>query len=432
MTHINVRKKQRQLLFIAYSFPPYRGIAAVRLGCIAKYFADIGWKITVMALHPHDHPRQGNELIDTQVIESEWRARGVELILVRQLSYLSRPANNLWRRVRCRWEWEKAKVFGASYLAPWVRQVYVCSGKIDFAKVDVILASGDPFEQFALARCLGAKHRKPYVFDYRDLWLNGLCWSSSEQVCERVLGWQRELLAGVAGVSVVSPSMAEFMDKRFELGARLHVISNGYDPSVLDNVAPLSFESPSIVYSGFWFPPHRPIEPFYAALAQLQNLGTKSKWTFRYYGHQTKYVLDRAGEFGIGERVVTGGVVPWNESIALLRGAKVAVVMTSTEEIAGLINRGILTGKIFELIGLGVPVLLIAPHNADVRKVLEETGGGRAFTANETSGIAKFLQEVLAGAVPERRRPETYSWPVLIQQFEKMLLEAISRQGGST
>jgi glycosyltransferase involved in cell wall biosynthesis len=422
----NKRKRQKRLLFIAHSFPPNRGIAGVRLGCIAKYLARLDWRVTVMALHPHDHPRQGEELRDTRAIKSEWREAGVELIWVQQAPFLTRPANNLWRRVRARWEWEKAKVCGARCLAPWARRVLACSKHINFSKVDVILASGDPFEQFALARQLGNEHNRPYVFDYRDLWLDGLGWSNSGRVSERIIGWQRDLLANVSAVSVVSPSMAEFMEKRFRLGARLHVISNGYDPSDLDGIEPRTFGHFGMVYAGHFYPPKISANPLMQALRRLAEIEPQRLWRFHYYGPNGAHVLESATSYGVEKRVELHGVVSRRECLAAIRGAGVAAIVVSVQDTGDLSDHGIITGKIFEPIGLGTPILVIASRGADVETLVQTVGNGAVFTGSNVEGMAMFFADLMRGKGVESRRPETYSWPALIRRFDEMLSQAIA------
>jgi hypothetical protein len=45
---------------------------------------------------------------------------------------------------------------------------------------------------------------------------------------------------------------------------------------------------------------------------------------------------------------------------------------------------GIITGKIFEALGLGVPILVIAPHGSDVEAVVDNAGCGSVFSGSET------------------------------------------------
>ncbi len=63
------------------------------------------------------------------------------------------------------------------------------------------------------------------------------------------------MIAGSAAVTTVSPSWARVMDRQFGVGAKLHVVSNGYDPEDLATVEAHHFGHFAIVYAGSLWPP---------------------------------------------------------------------------------------------------------------------------------------------------------------------------------
>ena len=46
-------------------------------------------------------------------------------------------------------------------------------------------------------------------------------------------------------------------------------------------------------------------------------------------------------------------------------------MITSVAEEATIEDRGIVTGKVFEPLGLGTPILLIAPPGSDIERIVE-------------------------------------------------------------
>ena len=103
--------------------------------------------------------------------------------------------------------------------------------------------------------------------------------------------------------------------------------------------------------------------------------------------------------------------------------------MVSVDDNATLADRGIVTGKIFEPIGLGTPVLVIAPPGSDVNAVVRTVGRGVVFSASDADGMTAFLLDVIRGKGPESRHPDAYAWSNLIRRFDAMFRQL--ETGGS-
>jgi len=219
------------------------------------------------------------------------------------------------------------------------------------------------------------------------------------------------------------------MDQRFSLGPKLHVVTNGYDPEELTNVRPHDFGHFAIVYTGTFYPPKRVVSPVMAALKRLkETLNNKdSDWYFHYYGEHEDHVREEAQRFGVMERVILHGKVPRPEVLSAVRGAGAAVVITSVTAEGTREDKGIVTGKVFEPLGLGTPILLVTPPDGDATEVVEETGMGRWVTGTDIEGMTRFFSDNLALA---RRVAGTcidkYSWPVLASQLDKILRGVIA------
>ena len=72
----------------------------------------------------------------------------------------------------------------------------------------------------------------------------------------------------------------------FDLGSKVFVVPNGYDPETLAEIKPFSFGHFAIVYSGNFYPPKRDISPVMDALSRLKDTAIPKgkKWCFHYYG----------------------------------------------------------------------------------------------------------------------------------------------------
>jgi glycosyltransferase involved in cell wall biosynthesis len=165
-----------------------------------------------------------------------------------------------------------------------------------------------------------------------------------------------------------------------------------------------------------------------AALKRLkESLNENSNgWYFHYYGVQENHVREQADRFGLNDRIVLHGRVPRCEALSAVKGASLAVVITSVDEQGSLEDRGIVTGKIFEAIGVGTPVLLITPNGSDATAITETTGLVKSFTGTEIQGMASFLKDVVCGRAPKPKNIEACAWATLSKNLDAVLRKAIS------
>ena len=414
--------RRPKLLFLAYYFPPLRAISCVRTSNIAKYLARLGWDVTVVTPHPSAWRHVDNPQETIAALERE----GIRRILT----------SHRWRclspdHLNCRNQGLSWFVGGvcrklADYTCidreiGWIKAVEQACAFLTAKDVDVILATGSPFIVFELARYLSDRLDCPYVLDYRDPWTGNPHASNSAR--SAVVQKEAGLLTGCAAVTIVSPSWALAMDKRFNIGPKLHVITNGYDPEELADIKPYDFGHFAIVYTGNFYPPKRVISPVIAVLKRLQEtLDSKGdKWYFHYYGGQENHVREEAKRLNMMDRVVLHGRVPRIEALSAVQGADIAIVITSVAEEATIEDKGMVTGKVFEALGLRTPILLISPSGSDVKIITETTGLGRSFTANDIDGMASFLTDVMCGLTLEPKNLQSYVWKNIAKRLDDVL-----------
>jgi glycosyltransferase involved in cell wall biosynthesis len=412
-----------RILFVAYSFPPARTAGSVRTGNIARYLARAGWLVTVLTPDPN-------------LLRSVERSHIVQAALerdgIRRLStghrwkclaadYVKYPdAGVRWlmggvcRRVSRRLHIDKS--------SGWVKPAIDASACLQPGDVDLILASGPSFTAFPLAQRLAQRLRCPYVLDYRDLWSRHL-----HNPAPWALEDERSAIEQCAAVTIVSPSWGSILEEQFGIGGKLRIVSNGYDPDDLAAVEPTRFGHFALVYTGSLWPPKRAISPLMAALRRLDDdpRTHDEKWMFHYYGSHQGHVLEEAERFGVTSRVAVHGTVTRATALSAVKGAGVAVVITSVETQASSGDNGMVTGKIFETIGLRTPTLLIAPPKSDATAVVDTSGLGRSFVADDIDGIVDFLGDLILGKSLEEKDPAAYAWDRLVRGLDGVLRKAL-------
>src|ERR1051326_3348567 len=414
--------KGPKMLLLAWRFPPAIGVSCVRTWNIAKYLARLGWNVTVVTPHPSVWRRVENY----ERVVADVNREGLRSILTGHGWRCLLPENLTWRNQGLRWlagglcrriASHGSVDNGIGWFKPTLR---ACS-TLTSVDVDLILATGAPFIAFRLANHLSHRLGRPYVLDYRDPWTANP--HQARLVRPATIREEMTLLAGCSAVTIVSRSWALALDQRFNLGSKLHVVTNGYDPEELANAEPHDFGHFAIVYTGNFYPPKRVISPVMAALRNLKAIVNQKngEWYFHYYGENAKHVREEAERFDVIERVVLHGSIPRADVLSAVRGAGVAVVIASVSDEARLEDTGIVTGKIFEPLGLGTPILLIAPPGSDAAELVEETKMGRRVAGTDIEGITHFFLEMMVAKHHAGICTGRYSWPLLASQLDEIL-----------
>jgi glycosyltransferase involved in cell wall biosynthesis len=419
-----------RLLFLAYYFPPAREIACARSFEIAKTLARNGWDVTVVTPRADAWRRaDGNDEIDRTLTRE-----GIHCVRTQHPWRFLTPdytvssfegAGWLVRRVGERlaaWVRRFARGLRVPREIGWVRELERATAHLAPGGVDLVLATGSPFAAFAAARRLAGRLSCPFVLDYRDSWFGNPYVGDRAQ--PGTVREEQGLLAECAAAIAVSPGLARALQRRGVVESKIHVVSNGYDAEELADVNPQDFGHFAIVYAGLFYPPRSVVSPVMAAIARLATPGNAVSgvdWRFHYYGRHAEHVRDQARRFGVERRVVIHGEVPRRHALSAVKGAGVAVVITSVSREGSAEERAVVTGKVFDAIGLGTPILAIAPPESDLEAVLHTAGLGRRFSGHEVPEIAAYLAAAMRGRVPPPRDRDAFEWTRLGSRLDGVL-----------
>lgn len=414
-----------KLLYLAYYFPPAKAVACVRTKNTAMHLARLGWDVTVVTPRPDiwrskDAGPEIREQLDEAGVKRLETGHGLRFLNNGPLAC----ANTGLPRLLGAATRLAARHLDVNAAIGWDREVERACAGIKPGEFDVILSTGTPFSVFDLARRLALRLDCPYVLDYRDGWTTGDPHPiRSGPPRPWTVRTERKVLENAAAVTIISPSNARALVEGFDVGDKLYVLWNGFDADELGRVPRHEFDHFAIVYAGNFYFPLRAITPVMAALGQLSKSTSSDDppWQFHYYGTAEAHIREEASRFGVTDRVVLHGSVPRDEAVAANRGAGVSVVIASIGSAGTLAEKGIITGKIFEPLGLGTPILAVAPEGSDLETVFDIAGGGRCYHGQNIDGMAQYIADAIRGQVPEIRSPEGFSWPNLARSMDCLL-----------
>lgn len=415
-----------RLLYLAYSFPPAPVIGSVRAWNSARWLSALGWSVTVVTPMPSVWLRPD----EPERVQTQLRETGVKQILTGHRWPMLMPDLVKWIPGDVGWLLGGAvrviaRRLGVEAGAGWAAPAEdACAGLRD-GDFDLILATGSgPNVAFRLARRLSRRLRCPFVIDYRDPWTGNPQKGSNRGRAER--SEEEELIRDCAMATVVSPSWAELIGGTFGATEKMHVITNGFDPTTFADVRPDLFDHFSVVYAGTLYPPKIVLDPVLRAFRAFAQRAPGTAARFHYYGNFGEPVREAAARLGVSSHVVVHGRVSRRAALQAQKGADLLVVVASVAETASLADRGIVPAKVFDCMALDRPALVVAPRGSDIRAIAETAAGMRCFTGAEIGAMARYIGEVANGHAPPSRDRRAFQWDVIAAKFDKVLRTAIA------
>ncbi len=416
-----------RLLLLAYPFPPSRAIGAVRCWNIAKQLARIGWQVQVVTIGARHiaHPEPG---ID---IEKACRQEGIHL---RNTPAAGRLLMGGWFKLAgyqptllARLARKAATRLKLDPAAPWIGAAVNACADLCPGQTDVVLASGPPYPAFAAAVQIARRLQAHAVLDYRDLWTGNPHYRHYANVRNHTK--EKRLLAAASALTVVSSAMAQSLTHTFGAGTPITTITNGYDPDEYQATSEVIFPDYAVVYAGRFYPPHRVAAPLLAAIAHANTLGPSRPIRLYYYGNDHAHVNEAAAKTNARNWLKYQGNTSRAHVLVALKSAPVGAVITTVHPTASTEEQGILTGKLFEVVGAGSRVLLIAPAHSDAAILVNSSGVGAAFAGDQIEPMARWLVQQCND--PKPRDPAhsgaAFAWPNLAQRLDEFLRGVLAR-----
>ncbi len=401
-----------KVLFITFHFPPAYQVAVNRTFSIAKYLSAKGNEVHVLTVKKdHIAPEKREDFKNLckkeriALYESSFLFPG----LVREYFNITRinPLKKLLTGVL-------RYIISLLKIEPWIGwnpSAYKLGKKIVAGKeFDAIIASGGPFFSFLVAEKLMRRFDIPMVLDYRDLWTGDPTKKNRPWYIRNI---EKRVLSKASAVVAIAPSMENYLAKTFSC-RHTYCITNGYDGAILLPASGSSLNN-EILYAGQLHQTIGGIEPFLSVFQHIEN----NEITFHYLGKSYKHVTQKCTEHGIMERCIIEPPVEREKALAIIGEARLVLVVLSNKITANETERGVLSGKLFELLGLGKHLLIIAPENSDVHQLLPDYKG--IFSADQTKEMADYIRWIFNENPPEPGPNPKFDWRNLITQWETVL-----------
>jgi glycosyltransferase involved in cell wall biosynthesis len=379
----------RNVLVIAYYFPPMGLSGVQRTLKFVKYLPQFGWQPTVLTVTPTGYYAQDYTLLE------ELHPNHVQIERIGSLD-----PNRLFRRkgiVKMPSE-RLRKVFtfiSDTFFIPdnkigWKGKAVKAAEELFKQKnFDVIFATAPPFTDFLIGMELHRKFHKPLVIDYRDPW-HDYPYKYYPTPLHKLLNYklEKKVLKASSRILVTGRRTKELILKRFKFldYHDVTILSHGYDPADFEEDPKIHIERSKrmrIAHAGVFYGDRTP-KHFLLALKDVINNQPNLK-------DQIELVLigtlqdehDRLiKSIGIEGNVTITGYLDHKHCIEYLKSSDVLWLTLNNDKQS--------PGKLYEYLGLRKPILGCVPEGF-IKQTLEETGGNIIVEPTDVNGIAKAV-----------------------------------------
>lgn len=392
----------KKVLIITYYWPPAGGSGVQRWLKFTKYLPQFGWKPIVYTPENPELPVKDEslfkdipseaEIIKRKIIEpysfyksfiGQKKEEGIKAGFAKE-----QKASGFKQNMSV---WIRGNLFIPDARKYWIRpSVKYLTKYLTENSVDLIVSTGPPHSMHLIALGLKKNHNIPWIADFRDPWTNidfyqDLKLTRLSDKKHKLL--EKKVLQRADRVIAIGKTMQyEFK----QLGGRnVDVITNGFDNDDVEfDDYKTSNSDFSLVHIGT-LNKTRNFDFFWRTLARfIQNNQTR-RINVKLIGSIDYSVKDSVDKYNLGEFVTIIDYVPHSEVIKQMLDASVLLLFVNNTANA----KGVLTGKFFEYLSSGIPILTIGPKGGDVDEILSDAKAGELCVYENEEHLYRLFEK---------------------------------------
>ena len=435
----------KRVLIITYYWPPSGGSGVQRWLKMSKYLPEYGWQPVIYTTENAEYPIVDPSLEKDVSPEAEVIRRPINEPYTFYKKFLGIKKEETVKMGFIQ-EKEKKKSW-KSELSLWIRgNLFIPDARRWWVKpsvkylksylkdhpVNAIISTGPPHSMHLIAMALKEATGLPWIADFRDPWteidyyqdLHLTRWADHKH--HRL---EHEVLTKADKVVTVAPDGARRLGR---IGNRnVRVIYNGFDRDDDATAEVTPSEKFSITYLGVLSKIQNP-EKLWEALGELvsENAKFNNDLQINMIGQIDSSVAKSIGENGLNGSTTYLPYLPHEQVSAVHRSSTLLLLllMPDSEPRA----KGLLTGKLFEYLASGRPILCIGPEDGDAAHVINEANAGTAIGFDDKDKMKDTLkslyQKYLNHNLPNNPNAdiERYSRRALAGEYASLLEKSIN------
>lgn len=392
----------KRVLIITYYWPPSGGSGVQRWLKMSKYLPENGWQPVIYTAENAEYPVEDKSLEKDVTPEAEVIRRPIvepytfykKFLGIRKEEKVKAGFINEGTK-KSGWKenlsvWLRGNLFIPDARCWWIKpSVRYLTKYLKEHPVDAMISTGPPHSMHLIAKALHKKFNIPWVADFRDPWTDVFYFDSlklSKCSIRKHKKLENQVITEADKVVTVGWHGAENMKN---LGAKnVEVITNGYDEECVSDSAQIpDNECFTVSYTGVLLPNESFV--IWDAFKELceENLEFNKALKINLIGHIDESVKRYISEKKLNDKV---------NNIEYMQHSQVLDYQRKSDLLLLLIPRAkkaecILTGKLFEYLVSGRPILAVGPENGDAAKILFETKCGMTADYDDKAKMKEIV-----------------------------------------
>ncbi len=416
--------KDRKVLIITYYWPPSGGAGVQRWLKFSKYLPEFGWQPVILTVDPEyaAYPVTDCSLV-AGLPESVkvYSTPATNYFSVYKKNKSNIPSAGFANNLDNSFKGKLLRFVRGNFFLPdprrgWNKYAFKKACElIESEGIKNIITTSPPHSTQLIG--LKLKKRFPSVrwtADLRDPWTDIYYYKQfyptilSKAIDSR---YEKNVLKKADKIFTVGPSlMTLFSGKIKGLESKIEVITNGYDESDFKSNPRMTPTRFTITYVGTLSDIY-PVEGLIAAVNSLDLL-------LRFVGTVSEKTRIMLEENIPADSLEFLPYVAHDESIRFMMNSSLLLLVIPLHQS----NKGIITGKLFEYLATGLPILCLGPVDGDAAEIIKKCRSGQTFVYYDIENISGFITDVGKHTfVAEESSVRSFSRSNLVRRIAEVL-----------
>jgi len=395
-----------KVLIITYYWPPSGGAGVQRWLKFSKYLPESGWEPIILTVDPEyaaypvtDFSLKGDLPPSVKVYSTQ--ATNYFRIYKKDKSRI--PSAGFANSIDNTFKGKMLRFVRGNFFLPDPRRgwnkyaIKKACELIESEGIRNVITTSPPHS----TQLIGLKIKKKYpgikwIADLRDPWTDIYYYEQFYPtfISKRIdSGLEKNVLTKADRIITVGASLkTSFSLKVKGIADKTEVITNGYDEDDFAGLTPSSPGIFTISYTGTLSDAY-PIDGFMSALNKFKERGNgfKLKFIGTVSPKQKEFMLSSVDQSNIE---FIGSVDHITAIRYMIESSLLLLIIPDHKS-----SKSIITGKLFEYIASGKPVLCLGPVDGDAATILELYGFGKCFSYRDINSIENFIFSAISNPV---------------------------------
>lgn len=418
-----------KVLIVTYYWPPGSGAGVQRWLKFSKYLPEHEWEPVVLTVDPKyaAYPAVDRSLekeIPENLLVFKTKATDYFRLYSRDKSRI--PSSGFAAENNKGFKGYVARFIRGNFFIPDPRRgwnkyaVNKASEIIETTGINHLITTSPPHS----TQLIGLELKKKYpalrwIADLRDPWTDIYYYREFYPTFfSRMLDlyYEKSVLQKADSIITVGRSLKDiFASKVRDSNLKIEIIQNGYDNEDFSGLSPTRPMIFTISYIGTLSDMYN-TKGFFNVLKDLNENGIDFR--LRFIGYVSDYQKNIIRLSGLDAKTE---FLPYSDHSVAVRSMldSSALLLVIPEHKS---SKSIITGKLFEYLASGKPVICLGPPDGDAAGILRDCSHGQTFGYSDAAGIYDYIKAIISNPdLVEKKAPEIYSRRNIVRNLVALL-----------